>query len=131
MVGFLLYINLHRIMFAIYYGFQYTLPIHIAFLQIIFLGKRTAYKAFEKRMRFCRSALEFGMILYAYVELVLRNFNSFNNTVIRRGSAYNKSAISQNFSVCIVEFISVRVPCVILHGYAPKRSVPPLFMCSF
>ena len=68
------------------------------------------YKTFKKRMALIRTALEFGMVLYAYMERTLRKLYRFYESAIGRRTAQGQAAIGKYLPVFVIEFITVPVP---------------------
>ena len=60
-------------------------------------------------MRFVGTALELGMELYAYKEVVVRYFNGFHYSAVGGYAAQCQSRIAQNVSVIVIELVAVTV----------------------
>ena len=72
-----------------------------------FVFQSSVYEPAEQGMRLVWSAFKFGMVLYAYKIRMVRQLDSFYQTIIRRCTAYSHPLINKLAAVCVVEFKSV------------------------
>ena len=73
------------------------------------VAQRSGDKALEQGMCAVGAALEFGVELYAHMEITAGQLNSFHQAAIRAGTGDHKAVVLHLCTVVVVELIAVAV----------------------
>ena len=79
---------------------------------LLLVLERSSDKALEQGMCAVGAALEFGVKLYAHMEITAGQLNSFHQAAIRAGTGDHKAVVLHLCTVVVVELIAVAVAFV-------------------
>ena len=71
------------------------------------MPERRSHERLKYGPRVVGSALEFRMVLYAYIERMIGELDGFNKVVLRIAPADNKSESRKFRAVCVIELKAV------------------------